>query len=91
MKPFRSKSYRDAGKGLKCCFCRMREATDAAHIRLPGLCGTGQKPPDVMIIDACRQCHETFGDMNLREDARWVLAALCRTLVRRAELGWFDD
>jgi len=145
MKPWRSKKYRDAGKGHPCTFNCGRPAVEGAHIRLKGFCGTGQKPPDVMLVDCCRECHQSRGNMNrvdpigvdeLSEyakqcagnledffaywntdtykddglevehvvedvralcsavskfiDAPEVLAALCRTLVRRADEGWMD-
>lgn len=90
MKPYRNIHYRNAGKGEPCSFGCGRPTTDAAHIRLAGFCGTGQKPSDVMLVDACRTCHERIGNMNKESDAAEVLRALCRTLVRRAEMGWFD-
>lgn len=87
MKPFRSRKYLDAGKGKKCTICRASVATDPAHIRLKTFCGTSQKPHDFMILDACRTCHDLYGDMNNPADAELVLAALCRTLERRFHDG----
>lgn len=44
MEPWRSKKYRDAGKGEPCAFRCGRDTVEGAHIRLAGFCGTGQKP-----------------------------------------------
>jgi len=91
MTPFRSKAYRNAGKGCVCVLCRRETATDAAHIRLAGTCGMGTKPWDVSILDCCRACHEKYGNMNREEDAPDVLRGLVLTLMRRAELGFFGE
>lgn len=89
MKPWRSRDWTQAGKGEPCTIWPCGNlTTDFAHIRLAGFCGTQQKPPDVMGIDVCREHHDAYG--NMQDDPADVLAALCRTLIRRIEMGFFE-
>ena len=58
-----------------------------AHIRLAGVAGVGQKPPDLCGVYACDKCHELIdgrrSDRNIEklELREAILFGLLRTLV----------
>ena len=88
MKPWRSKAYLAAANGVPCVYCDSVGTTVACHIRLKGFCGTGQKPHDWMVIDACADCH---AKLDGRQQPSWqgdyerLLIGFCRTIERRYE------
>ena len=94
-KPWRSKAYLSAARDQPCSFCGVSDGTVvAAHIRLSGFCGTGQKPSDIMTVDACQNCHDKLDGRqqpNWQNDWQQVLRALCKTLNRRLEQGVLRD
>lgn len=65
------------------------ETTVAAHVRIAGLCGVGQKPNDVLTIRACSACHDCIDGRTkpIPELDRYVLEALARTLVAYVKEG----
>ena len=88
MRPWRSRKYLNTANGQPCAFCGVSDGTICArHIRLAGFGGTGQKPPDFMVVDGCAACDRKYGHMNFDDDARDVLRAFCLTLQRRFEQG----
>ena len=62
-----------------------------AHIRLFSVAGAGQKPDDVLMIDACSNCHALFDSRDKWADAGlgWddVMQGLMRTLLAKRAAG----
>ena len=80
---------------LRTPFCNHDpETTVLCHLRMAGVAGTGQKPPDLIGIHACSRCHDVldgridpYGDVWKDRD-RDTLFALIRTLnVVSKEIG----
>lgn len=70
--------------------CNWRpETTVLAHLRLAGIAGWGQKPPDTCAVWACSACHDEIDrrtkNRTLHEIAMDILAALVR------QLAWYDE
>jgi hypothetical protein len=66
------------------------ETTVLAHIRLGGVAGMGQKPPDLAGVFACSACHDVLDgrrktDLTRVQLESHVLHALVRTLKIVAE------
>lgn len=53
------------------------ETTVLAHYRLPGTCGVGLKPPDLLGAHCCGPCHAHVGDRS-PELAEGVLRTIAR-------------
>lgn len=56
--------------------------TVLAHYRLAGLCGTGQKPPDVCGAWACHSCHDHVDRRKRELDYEFVRLAHCEGVMR---------
>lgn len=90
----------EAARGMDCQvrlpgICNFNaETTVLAHYRLPGTCGTGIKPPDLLGAWACSACHDAVDGRVQGEFAKqyvqWVFAEGClRTineLIKRGKL-----
>lgn len=68
------------------------ETSVLAHYRLAGLCGAGQKPPDVCASIACSACHDVVDgrvDVGLGFEYRRQLHAegVIRTLAKWSKEG----
>lgn len=92
MKPQKSPQIRSASDGQTCTMLIPgvcvggTETVVGAHLRKFGLAGTGQKPDDLFIIDACHACHRAL-DLDQYDDARTILRALVQTQQRRRAAG----
>jgi len=71
------------------------ETTILAHIRRGGVAGMGQKPPDLVGVWSCSDCHDVIdgrygkNDMHKSELDGYILDALCRTLAKVSkEIGF---
>ncbi len=83
-------NLRKFAKGQRCQLrligiCNFDETTTVLHhVRRGGVAGGGQKPPDIIGIHVCSQCHAachgTLGPMDEASDTD-VLEGLCRTLA----------
>ena len=62
------------------------ETTVLAHLRLPGTCGTGTKPHDLIGVRACSSCHDAIGDGRM-EYAPEIIQAWGRTITVYAQEG----
>ena len=69
------------------------ETVVLAHLRMGGVSGTGQKPPDLVGCWACSACHDVI-DQRVPADPglkpalhRYILEGLCRTLAAVTRLG----
>lgn len=70
------------------------ETTVLAHIRRGGVAGMGQKPPDLVGLWACSDCHDCIDGRSKDPVGRYgardtdILEGLCRTLAEVSkELG----
>lgn len=67
------------------------ETVVAAHIRIPGVCGVGMKPSDLLTVRACSACHDEIDRRTrvlLAETVKaYTLDGLCRTLVQYEREG----
>ncbi len=67
------------------------ETTVAAHIRIAGLCGVGQKPSDLLTVRACSACHDEMDGRTqilcIANRIQYVAEAHCRTLVEYEREG----
>jgi hypothetical protein len=76
---------------LPCCVDGPgHETTVAAHLRIYGSAGMGQKPPDTLSVHACRACHDAIDGrvpIDIEDRAEVLLRALVRTTVRRHRAG----
>jgi hypothetical protein len=62
------------------------ETVVGAHLRAFGNAGTGQKPDDLFIVDACAACHAAL-DAGRIDDTAQILRALMTTQARRRAEG----
>lgn len=66
------------------------ETVVLAHIRRGGVAGMGQKPPDIIGVWACSNCHDYIdGRMpypGVERDG-YILDGLCRTLAQLSKEG----
>ncbi|POU03609.1 DUF1364 domain-containing protein [Escherichia sp. ESNIH1] len=82
---------RKAARGRECQvripgICNHNDETSVlAHIRLPGICGTGIKPPDLIATIACSSCHDEIDRRTHMVDAEYAkecaLEGMARTQV----------
>ena len=68
------------------------ETTVLAHIRRAGVGGMGMKPPDIIGVWACSNCHDVLDGRvpfvdDLGELDTYILEAMCRTLDEIWRLG----
>lgn len=91
-------NLRERAKGMA-CFLRLpgcnsdRETTVLCHLRIGGVAGMGQKPPDVCAVPACVTCHEILDGrlksaltpVEIRAEAA---RALCQWLAYAWEKQW---
>lgn len=87
-------NLRKLAKGQPCmvrlpnCCTFDPEQTVLAHLRIGNVAGMGQKPPDLVAVWACQNCHsvidgrEYLPGLTRLELDRYVLEALCRTLAQ---------
>lgn len=90
-----SPAIRKASAGQECTLripgvCRCDPAyTVGAHLRIFNLAGTGHKPDDLFIVDACDRCHDALdrrgGAHGVTADD--ILMAFIFTLRRRRAAG----
>ena len=88
-----SKKYRDRAAGRSCKLmlpgvCSYDVAqTVGCHLRFFGVAGMGQKPDDILMIDACSKCHAVLDDKSIWEkhELNWriITMALMFTLLER--------
>lgn len=75
------------------CHFDRAETVVLAHLRLPGFCGVGQKPPDWMGAHACGSCHDLcdgrkrIEGMTRAEIQLAHAVGVFRTLARLIEMG----
>ena len=94
-------NLRKAAKGRECQVripgvCNQNsETTVLAHIRLPGLCGTGIKPPDLVATLCCSACHDELDRRTRTVEASYAhecaLEGMARTLdiwIREGFVKW---
>ena len=46
---------------MPCIVCGAPPPSEATHLRLGHVAGTGIKPPDVLTVPQCRKCHDEEG------------------------------
>lgn len=96
-KPAKVPVMRNASRGKECSLslpgvCRhLPEYVVGAHLRLPWLCGGGQKPDDLFLMDACDRCHEVqeafFGDPDAPMGWDDVVRGLTKSQMHRRASG----
>lgn len=68
----------EAARGQPCmvrlpAICNFNpETTVLAHYRLPGTCGTGMKPPDLLGAWCCSSCHDVLDGRVQTKDADYA-------------------
>lgn len=46
---------------LDCIVCGKPGPSEATHLRIGHVAGTGQKPADILTVPQCRRCHDEEG------------------------------
>jgi len=88
---------RKAARGIECQVripgvCNHNPETSVlAHIRLPGTCGMGIKPPDLLGAIACSACHDEIDRRTRLTEAEYAhtcaLEGMARTLIIWLKMG----
>lgn len=88
-------SLRDLANGQNCMariptVCNFNpETTVLAHLRIGGVAGMGQKPPDTCAIWACSCCHDVIDG---RAKSQWSADQLSSFVLMALlqQLAWYD-
>ena len=70
-----------------CCNGRM-DTTVLAHLRVFGVAGMGQKPPDWCAVYACADCHDAIDRRNAATSGLWGFEDLLRALIETQRRLW---
>lgn len=79
------------------CYLRFNGCTDDAsvvlcHLRIGGVAGFGQKPPDICALPACMHCHNILDGRTKHELTKdEVHATALRGLVQWLAWLWHND
>lgn len=87
---FRSKKYREGGRGLSCVLHPGRPVHSGAHlphaaIGFPG--GKGYKCSDLLLGDVCMECHHELDQGDWRNDHQIRMKIFALTVERRIHQG----
>lgn len=72
---------------LPCCNGRL-DTTVLAHLRVFGVAGMGQKPPDWCAVYACSACHDAIDRRNAATAGLWGFEDLLRALIETQRRMW---
>jgi hypothetical protein len=88
---FRSQRHLRHIRSHACVMCDAEAPIEAAHVRIAGTCGMGQKPDDFYCVALCRDCHQkqhTIGERTFwhGRDVMAIIDAFIRTSPVRREI-----
>lgn len=90
-------NLRNAARGRECQiripgYCNHNPDTSClAHIRLPGTCGTGIKPPDLLGAISCNCCHDIVDGRMRTEYQRDEISLMHAEGVLRTQVIWLKE
>lgn len=93
---FRSQRHLTHVRSHACVACDAEAPIEAAHVRIAGNAGMGQKPDDLYCVALCRDCHQrqhTIGERTFWQgkDVLAIIEAFIRTSPVRREIEAHRD
>lgn len=91
----KNKAMRDSCRGKPCQLmlapqCSSEETTQPAHVQLRGHGGTGTKPSDLFLVDACDNCHAILDGRVKSEHSRDCLDLIALRAMYRKQQYFLD-